>query len=130
MRRASKQEENGGARGGGERACATGAHLARKLLSCFFGTVVDISVGGLIPAAVVSATYASDRVRPRNWPRADPIKLPRDRSPIDVFTRPRSPRWNFFGNLETRGGERETWRETEFVDTETEMFRPGIDNGV
>lgn len=37
-------------------ACATGAHLARKLLSCFFGTVVDISVGGLIPAAVVSAT--------------------------------------------------------------------------
>lgn len=51
--------------GGGlcsERACATGAHLARKLLSCFFGrTVVDISVGGLIPTAVVSATYASDR---------------------------------------------------------------------
>lgn len=39
-------------------ACATGAHLARKLLSRFFGTVVDISVGGLIPTAVVSATNA------------------------------------------------------------------------
>lgn len=78
-----------------ERACATGAHLARKLLSCFFGrTVVDISVGGLIPTAVVSCNV---RVRSPIEKTDDhllllllldrnPMKLLRNTRPVRHFT--------------------------------------------
>ena len=86
-----------------EGVCATGAHLARKLLSCFFGTVVDISVGGLIPTAVVSATYASNREnrRPSN-PALPSIENP----------------WNSYETCDQSTTLRATIRETSILEKE------------